>query len=400
MSVKIQTGLFAGRTCHATEDNAGHLQSPEAVVGQFERRSSRSSASLSNFSLDSPITTPDSLYRSEPLPSPGWHEASPLCFHTLDRMPTHSDFPCYDEPAGQSWVPSEIPKEFNYDKAGVFPCQTAVCRYPQTTRDYRRYDGSPYSAVSVLDRYYSSRPIVHQSGRIPSMTLTSVNNAPQWMPSVDFLPQQAITLSSTFYQPPLTPVTPSTEFAAPTPSLEPELPTASDVRRSRDISPRARVSIKQYAAGHSSTSASHNIFSEQSRRREPKKTTRKGKSSKQGLALENIPPIIKQVPFKCSEPNCKGRFKRQEHLKRHMMSHSKIKPFICWVPGCRRAFSRSDNLKAHYGKTHSKKGGRNRYVSTLDEGSSDYDPDFRGELTSDGRPVYGSKVEGGETKSS
>jgi hypothetical protein len=34
-----------------------------------------------------------------------------------------------------------------------------------------------------------------------------------------------------------------------------------------------------------------------------------------------------------------------------------------------RAFSRSDNLNAHYTKTHSKRGGRNRYVATLDETS-------------------------------
>lgn len=127
--------------------------------------------------------------------------------------------------------------------------------------------------------------------------------------------------------------------------------------------------------------------------RQPSKKTVKRQPSKQSVKLENLPSIIKQVQFRCKEPGCKGRFKRQEHLKRHMKSHSKEKPHVCWVPGCNRGFSRSDNLNAHYTKTHSKRGGRNRYVATLDETSPDYDPDFRGQLTPDGRPIYGSKLD-------
>jgi hypothetical protein len=57
------------------------------------------------------------------------------------------------------------------------------------------------------------------------------------------------------------------------------------------------------------------------------------------------------------------------------------------VPGCHRAFSRRDNLKVHCTKTHARPGGRNRYVATLDETSPDYDPDFRGQLSFDGRPL-------------
>ncbi|PGH21479.1 hypothetical protein AJ80_03270 [Polytolypa hystricis UAMH7299] len=108
---------------------------------------------------------------------------------------------------------------------------------------------------------------------------------------------------------------------------------------------------------------------------------------KRDLRLENLPTIIKQVPFHCPEVGCSGRFKRQEHLKRHMKCHSKEKPHTCWVPGCKRGFSRNDNLNVHYATTHGKRGGRNRYVATLDEQSLDYDPSFRGELTPDGMPV-------------
>ncbi|KAI2842542.1 hypothetical protein CBS147343_5157 [Aspergillus niger] len=121
-----------------------------------------------------------------------------------------------------------------------------------------------------------------------------------------------------------------------------------------------------------------------------KRTPSKGSKS---LSLENLPSSIQQFQFKCKEPGCKARFKRQEHLRRHMKSHSKEKPQVCWVPGCHRAFPRSDSLNAHYTKTHSKRGGRNRYVATLDENSSDYNPEYRGPLTPDGRPIWGSKLE-------
>lgn len=121
-----------------------------------------------------------------------------------------------------------------------------------------------------------------------------------------------------------------------------------------------------------------------------KRTPSKGSKS---LSLENLPPIIKQFQFRCKEPGCKAPFKRQEHLRRHMKTHSKEKPHVCWVPGCHRAFGRSDSLNAHYTKTHSKRGGRNRYVATLDENSSDYNPEYRGQLTPDGRPICGSKLE-------
>ncbi|EEH50539.1 uncharacterized protein PADG_06618 [Paracoccidioides brasiliensis Pb18] len=108
---------------------------------------------------------------------------------------------------------------------------------------------------------------------------------------------------------------------------------------------------------------------------------------KRSHGLESIPSKIPAAPFKCDAPGCNGKFKRHEHLKRHLKSHTNEKPHVCWVPDCNRSFSRNDNLNVHYATTHGKKGGRNRYVATLDEASSEYDPDFRGDLTPDGRPV-------------
>lgn len=64
-------------------------------------------------------------------------------------------------------------------------------------------------------------------------------------------------------------------------------------------------------------------------------------------------------PFACE--SCSRGFRRAEHLKRHMKTHTNERPFQCPVSSCSRAFARNDNLKAHI-KTHAKKEGKNSYV--------------------------------------
>lgn len=46
---------------------------------------------------------------------------------------------------------------------------------------------------------------------------------------------------------------------------------------------------------------------------------------------------------------CGRLFKRLEHLKRHVRTHTQERPYICTL--CNKAFSRSDNLAQHR-RTH------------------------------------------------
>ncbi|KAI8081158.1 hypothetical protein BDF21DRAFT_418534 [Thamnidium elegans] len=69
-------------------------------------------------------------------------------------------------------------------------------------------------------------------------------------------------------------------------------------------------------------------------------------------------------PHACSHPNCERRFRRLEHLKRHMRIHTHEQPFKCTFPGCLKAFSRSDNLTQHR-KTHDRRGSRYQVVDPV-----------------------------------
>lgn len=59
----------------------------------------------------------------------------------------------------------------------------------------------------------------------------------------------------------------------------------------------------------------------------------------------------------CTHPDCQRRFKRLEHLKRHMRIHTLERPFQCTYAGCQKTFSRSDNLTQHL-KTHERRESR------------------------------------------
>ena len=116
--------------------------------------------------------------------------------------------------------------------------------------------------------------------------------------------------------------------------------------------------------------------------------------SKSGMACD---VVIEGNKYACEYADCidkngkRKMFKRREHAKRHVDTvHLRKKQHPCWVPGCTtQPFTRSDNLTTHLKSTHGKKSvsSRNRYVSTLDPASENFDPEWRGDLDDNGHPV-------------
>ncbi|KAI8853196.1 hypothetical protein BC829DRAFT_383066 [Chytridium lagenaria] len=49
----------------------------------------------------------------------------------------------------------------------------------------------------------------------------------------------------------------------------------------------------------------------------------------------------------CNFDACGKKFKRFEHLRRHMRCHTGERPYVCPLEGCSKGFSRSDNLACH-----------------------------------------------------
>ncbi|KAF5378534.1 hypothetical protein D9615_007191 [Tricholomella constricta] len=59
--------------------------------------------------------------------------------------------------------------------------------------------------------------------------------------------------------------------------------------------------------------------------------------------------MAKTKAFVCPLFSCGRMFKRMEHLKRHLRTHTMERPYAC--PQCKKRFSRSDNLNQHL-RTH------------------------------------------------
>lgn len=64
--------------------------------------------------------------------------------------------------------------------------------------------------------------------------------------------------------------------------------------------------------------------------------------------------MMKTKAFICPLFSCGRLFKRMEHLKRHLRTHTMERPYAC--PRCKKRFSRSDNLNQHL-RTHARADG-------------------------------------------
>lgn len=117
-------------------------------------------------------------------------------------------------------------------------------------------------------------------------------------------------------------------------------------------------------------------ISEGSSSSETTKTASTKRTFESSIQVNNDAPVTEERPFRCDEPDCKWKFKRRGHLKRHMNIHKGTSLF-CWILGCNRSFTRNDNLRAHI-KRHMKKGGRNFYVPEFGKDSPVFDSAFDG----------------------
>ncbi|KAG6140452.1 hypothetical protein E4U34_002798 [Claviceps purpurea] len=84
--------------------------------------------------------------------------------------------------------------------------------------------------------------------------------------------------------------------------------------------------------------------------------------------------VMEMAPYphkshSCPIPTCGRLFKRLEHLKRHVRTHTQEKPYIC--PHCSKAFSRSDNLAQHK-RTHSREDGGEGFSNMSAEEDEEY----------------------------
>ena len=86
--------------------------------------------------------------------------------------------------------------------------------------------------------------------------------------------------------------------------------------------------------------------------------------------------------FACPLISCGRLFKRLEHLKRHVRTHTQERPFEC--RRCSKRFSRSDNLTQHI-KTHEKADRGERMKTEASESTeSDHNPFLEGDMDTPG----------------
>ncbi|KAL6308834.1 STE like transcription factor-domain-containing protein [Sparassis latifolia] len=104
-----------------------------------------------------------------------------------------------------------------------------------------------------------------------------------------------------------------------------------------------------------------------------------GMSTSWQLASDGGMPFPRTKAFVCPLFSCGRMFKRTEHLKRHLRTHTLERPYQC--QRCRKRFSRSDNLNQHY-RVHLRDGGS--LVPLEDEaGNADVDSEEIDELEGD-----------------
>lgn len=129
--------------------------------------------------------------------------------------------------------------------------------------------------------------------------------------------------------------TPSRSTPLRPPILEP-LPTTAALQRVQEDSPSSREEVKRELVARRALKARKRV--------------------EQQTFLPNNVDHVKLPNNQCIWAGCTKRFARQEHLKRHVKTHTQEDSFTC--PFCLRLFGRADNLKSHiklHAQPHSKR---------------------------------------------
>ncbi|KAJ2016180.1 hypothetical protein GGI03_008020 [Coemansia sp. RSA 2337] len=116
------------------------------------------------------------------------------------------------------------------------------------------------------------------------------------------------------------------------------LPSVQDILAFSDCAPSQRHGSADGSVGSESTDEGSRDGGTSSSKRRPGR--RAGSSDRY--------PVTKSVrQYRCGVHSCAAVFKRPEHLKRHMLTHTQVRPFQCEAKGCGKRFSRRDNYITH-----------------------------------------------------
>lgn len=358
------------------------------LSGENGRRLSIDSADSFGIDTFSPHYASGTVSPTTPLTSSDLLDSGLSSANSMMCMPADmnmSQLYPYNENTDLFWM-SQEPKQMN-------------CVSPM------EYDGQHHLGNGHMRSYFPnqshlpdstlSRPIFQSSHASDDVSFP-------WTP-VHSTPPQTVAPSATFQPALSSPHGYSLGPATPSPLRyhAPSTPTLKSSPYSPSYSPSSSYTSSISSAHHAGEALRHIIDARGPMtpcRSSSKKLPRRQESYKvtKSKSFSYAPAYIESNKFKCEYEDCKDKqgkrkaFKRSEHLKRHMNTcHSGKREHVCWVDGCKKPFSRSDNLSTHLKQTHGRKsnGQRNRYVATLDDASPYYDPDYKGPLDNEGRPL-------------
>ncbi|KAF2159858.1 hypothetical protein M409DRAFT_29668 [Zasmidium cellare ATCC 36951] len=123
---------------------------------------------------------------------------------------------------------------------------------------------------------------------------------------------------------------------------------AMDERAHRQPMHMGNVHSEDFAHGHYNSSPSQDYRHPSLQHHAVQRTANGVFRRARSATVSELGPYP-QKSHSCPIPMCGRLFKRLEHLKRHVRTHTQERPYLCTL--CNKAFSRSDNLAQHR-RTH------------------------------------------------